>query len=135
MSMSWKFWSGGVRNDGRGSPNDLRCSFCNQPQDAVQRLIAGPAVFICNECLDVCNEIVADDRATTDARPGVQPLVIDGSPFEPELPCSLCGIVTIGAERLAIRERGVLCLGCLGEIEAALAENRFSDLHSSSDSE
>jgi ATP-dependent Clp protease ATP-binding subunit ClpX len=37
----------------------LRCSFCNKDQDAVRRLIAGPKVFICDECVEVYNEIVA----------------------------------------------------------------------------
>jgi ATP-dependent Clp protease ATP-binding subunit ClpX len=43
-------------------PETLRCSFCGKSQDAVRRLIAGPAVYICNECIDICNEIIADDH-------------------------------------------------------------------------
>ena len=39
----------------------LRCSFCNKSQNDVKKLIAGPAVFICDECVDVCNEIISDD--------------------------------------------------------------------------
>ena len=39
----------------------IRCSFCGKTQDAVQRIIAGPAVYICNECIDVCNNIIDDD--------------------------------------------------------------------------
>ena len=39
----------------------LRCSFCNKSQNDVKKLIAGPTVFICNECVDVCNEIISDD--------------------------------------------------------------------------
>ncbi len=39
----------------------LRCSFCNKSQDEVQKLIAGPSVYICNECIDLCNEIIADE--------------------------------------------------------------------------
>jgi ATP-dependent Clp protease ATP-binding subunit ClpX len=40
----------------------LRCSFCNKDQNDVRKLIAGPTVFICDECVDVCNDIMADDR-------------------------------------------------------------------------
>ncbi len=40
----------------------LRCSFCNNDQNDVRKLIAGPTVFICDECVDVCNDIIADDR-------------------------------------------------------------------------
>ena len=39
----------------------LRCSFCNKGQNDVKKLIAGPTVFICDECVDVCNEIISDD--------------------------------------------------------------------------
>jgi len=41
----------------------LRCSFCNKSQNDVKKLIAGPTVFICDECVDVCNEIISDDIA------------------------------------------------------------------------
>ena len=37
----------------------LNCSFCGKGKDAVIRLIAGPGVYICNECIDLCNEILA----------------------------------------------------------------------------
>lgn len=39
----------------------LACSFCGKRQDQVQRLIAGPGVYICAECVGLCNEILADD--------------------------------------------------------------------------
>ena len=41
---------------------NLRCSFCNRHEDDVQKLIAGPEVFICDECVGTCNDILADDR-------------------------------------------------------------------------
>ena len=40
----------------------LRCSFCNKDQNDVRKLIAGPTVFICDECVEVCNDIIADDN-------------------------------------------------------------------------
>lgn len=39
----------------------LRCSFCGKPQDQVRRLIAGPNVYICNECIDLCQEIIEEE--------------------------------------------------------------------------
>jgi ATP-dependent Clp protease ATP-binding subunit ClpX len=45
-----------------GDNEILRCSFCNKDQNDVRKLIAGPTVFICDECVDVCNDIIADDR-------------------------------------------------------------------------
>ena len=49
---------------GTGENETLRCSFCNKDQNDVRKLIAGPTVFICDECVDVCNDIIADDRRT-----------------------------------------------------------------------
>src|ERR687893_2504423 len=44
-------------------PDDtLRCSFCGKSQNEVKKLIAGPTVYICNECIDICNEIITDDQ-------------------------------------------------------------------------
>ena len=39
-----------------------RCSFCGKSQDQVAKLIAGPGAFICNECVELCNEIIDDDN-------------------------------------------------------------------------
>ena len=41
----------------------LRCSFCGRAQKAVAKLIAGPGVYICDECLDLCDEIIAEEQA------------------------------------------------------------------------
>lgn len=43
------------------SESELRCSFCNKPQHEVRKLIAGPHVYICNECVETCNEILMED--------------------------------------------------------------------------
>jgi len=47
----------------------LRCSFCGKSKDAVRKFISGPSVYICNECIALCNEILAEDeeREVTDA--------------------------------------------------------------------
>lgn len=47
----------------------LRCSFCNKDQNDVRKLIAGPTVFICDECIDVCNDIIADDSRVANKSP------------------------------------------------------------------
>ena len=39
----------------------LHCSFCGKSQDEVKKLIAGPSVYICNECVDLCNEIIEEE--------------------------------------------------------------------------
>jgi len=43
----------------------LRCSFCSKSQNEVKKLIAGPTVYICDECVEVCNEIIEDDVVTS----------------------------------------------------------------------
>jgi ATP-dependent Clp protease ATP-binding subunit ClpX len=40
---------------------DLFCSFCGKNQKEVKKLIAGPAVYICNECVQLCHEIIEDE--------------------------------------------------------------------------
>ena len=48
----------------RESSSDLlRCSFCNKTQREVRKLIAGPNVYICDECVDICLDIITEDRA------------------------------------------------------------------------
>ncbi len=46
----------------RPTDETLRCSFCGKSQNEVKKLIAGPTVYICNECIDICNEIITDDQ-------------------------------------------------------------------------
>ena len=51
-----------------GSEKLLYCSFCGKSQHEVKKLIAGPSVFICDECIELCNDIIRDEVAT-DANP------------------------------------------------------------------
>jgi ATP-dependent Clp protease ATP-binding subunit ClpX len=45
-----------------GESSDLiKCSFCAKGQKQVKKLIAGPSVYICDECIDLCNDIIADE--------------------------------------------------------------------------
>ncbi|MDM0042118.1 ATP-dependent Clp protease ATP-binding subunit ClpX [Variovorax sp. J22G21] len=46
---------------GSSSEKTLYCSFCGKSQHEVKKLIAGPSVFICDECIDLCNEIIRDE--------------------------------------------------------------------------
>ena len=49
-----------------GSEKNLYCSFCGKSQHEVKKLIAGPSVFICDECIDLCNDIVRDELPNTE---------------------------------------------------------------------
>src|SRR5216684_599047 len=48
------------------SNEQLLCSFCGKSQRQVKKLIAGPGVYICDECIDLCNEIIEEELADAD---------------------------------------------------------------------
>ena len=50
-----------------GKEGKLYCSFCGKSQKEVKKLIAGPTVYICNECIELCNEIIAEEDAKEDS--------------------------------------------------------------------
>src|ERR1700693_2009647 len=52
-----------------GNGDVLRCSFCNKSQRDVKKLIAGPTVYICDECVDICLDIIAEDRVLETQNP------------------------------------------------------------------
>ncbi|MDB4948956.1 MAG: clpX [Gemmatimonadetes bacterium] len=61
------------------SDKHLRCSFCGKSKDSVKRFISGPSVYICNECISLCNEILAEEEikeATSAATPVPAPAEI-----------------------------------------------------------
>ena len=65
--------------DKKGGPEKLLyCSFCGKSQHEVKKLIAGPSVFICDECIDLCNDIVRDDAAPEDVGKATRDLPIPG---------------------------------------------------------
>jgi len=52
--------------DGKGDGKLLYCSFCGKSQHEVRKLIAGPSVFICDECVDLCNDIITEELQEKD---------------------------------------------------------------------
>ena len=63
---------------------DLVCSFCGKSQDEVKKLIAGPTVYICDECIELCNDIIAEEfekeeasRATRIPKPAEIKAILD----------------------------------------------------------
>jgi ferredoxin len=115
----------------------LQCSLCNKTQEHVRQLIAGPSVFICGECVQVCNEIIADEArfsrardgiaAVADVKDGAEPHQIPDVPLSgPAVRCALCRLPTPVEHGVLIPNRGVLCPGCIGEIEATVTERKQS---------
>ena len=104
----------------------LRCSFCNKSQRDVRKLIAGPQVYICDECVDICVDILAEDRRevpdhTPPGHVGYGPTT---SLHLQLTSCSLCHQPAPPEHMVAIHSRGALCPGCIGAIEAAVAAER-----------
>jgi ATP-dependent Clp protease ATP-binding subunit ClpX len=82
--------------DKKGSTTEknLFCSFCGKSQHEVKKLIAGPSVFICDECIDLCNDIVRDELATTTVTEGAK----EGLPTPLDIKTNLDNYV-IGQEK------------------------------------
>ena len=68
-----------------GGEKLLYCSFCGKSQHEVRKLIAGPSVFICDECIELCNDIIRDEVSeATDA---------DGTRSSLPTPREICAIL------------------------------------------
>jgi ATP-dependent Clp protease ATP-binding subunit ClpX len=79
---------------GSSAEKTLYCSFCGKSQHEVKKLIAGPSVFVCDECIDLCNEIIRDELPAS-PEPKVDPNEL---PTPHDIKSNLDGYV-IGQER------------------------------------
>ena len=64
-----------MADDSRGRGEDgklLYCSFCGKSQHEVRKLIAGPSVFICDECVELCNDIIREELEDRSERSGTK---------------------------------------------------------------
>jgi hypothetical protein len=94
----------------------LRCAFCDKLQHKVQELIAGPRVFICNECVEVCNDILADARRFTGGGPRPE----DPLAWPNAIPCTLCHVRLQPDDGIIIADnRGTLCIDCVKAVAMA----------------
>ena len=71
---------------GSSSEKVLYCSFCGKSQHEVKKLIAGPSVFICDECIELCNDIIRDEVPASEADPKTAKSEL---PFPSEIKASL----------------------------------------------
>ena len=55
-----------MARDGSNKEKSVRCSFCNKAQSEVRTLVAGPGVYICDECISLCQTIVTSEAGDTD---------------------------------------------------------------------
>jgi hypothetical protein len=106
---------------------DQRCSFCGKAPPAVGKLIAGPTVFICDECVDVCVDVLTADRDLQQAEVSATDLQrtgVAGLLRERAVACALCGNVDLPNGMLAVGDRGILCGECADAVEDALAQGK-----------
>ncbi len=95
----------------------LRCSFCSKSQRDVAKLIAGPSVYLCNECLEICNQILAEDQVLEPgAGAGSEAVSILDAPLDVPIRCSLCQMHWPRESCVAFPDRGWLCLGCVDTV-------------------
>ena len=67
-----------MTKDKSNNKNTLYCSFCGKSQHEVKKLIAGPTVFICDECVELCMDIIKEENKTNNQK-------IDGIPSPVEI--------------------------------------------------
>ena len=78
---------------------DVRCSFCGRMQDEVKRLIAGPNAYICNECVNICAELIEEEMENAE---NTERFALDGDlPTPAEMKAALDQYV-IGQDRAKI---------------------------------
>ena len=96
------------------------CSFCRKTAEDVQKLIAGEGVAICDECVDVCVDIIKDSEnaVATDVQGGDSASQPRPS-SETVLACTLCRMPFALDEMLLIEGMGALCHPCVSHVRAA----------------
>ena len=80
-----------ANNSGSDSKNTLYCSFCGKSQHEVRKLIAGPTVFICDECVELCMDIIREETKSAGLKSG------DGVPTPSDI-CKVLDDYVIGQE-------------------------------------
>jgi ClpX C4-type zinc finger protein len=123
-------WGRRQRGGAAGEPDDLHCSFCRKSVKDLRKLIAGPGVWICDQCVDVCVDIIAHDRqANSDGAPpeSMAPLgVWDQKWPASDAWCSFCRKEADLETALVIENRALLCHPCVDAIAQAAATARGS---------
>jgi hypothetical protein len=100
----------------------LQCSFCGKTQDQVRTLIAGPKVYICDECIDLCDELVAEKAAQEVRQPERRPVEEQGESVAGTPLCLVCRLPRGLAEVVFVPALGPVCTICSAAIRAATEE-------------
>jgi len=122
MKISWRLTA---KDEAAVKDGALRCSFCTKAQEEVAKLIAGPEVYICNECVQVCQVIIEEETHVQEHHEQERRT----DEYAP-VACSLCGVLTPSSSALLLENRGLLCPVCLEAIQAAVSARDERDLDS-----
>ena len=105
-------WRGVVRR-GKGEPGMLlKCSFCGKQQKQVKKLIAGPGVYICDECTRKADRVIATGQAAATPLSAMKSVGEDDDALRAK--CSFCGKRRHQVPGLAVAARVTICTECLG---------------------
>jgi len=125
------------RDDGHGN---LQCSFCGKSQKEVKKLIAGPTVYICDECIGLCNDIIAEEVERDDSRATGAPLpkpaeikaILDEYVIGQERAKKVLSVAvhnhykridsTVGGDDVELSKSNILLLGPTGSGKTLLAQ-------------
>jgi hypothetical protein len=112
---------------------NLRCSFCGKHQREVRKLIAGPTVYVCDECIKLCNEIIAEEAERGDLPP------VEAAPrpkrerevdkSRQTLCCSFCGKHQREVRKLIAGPTVYICDECIGLCNDIIAEEIDREEH------
>ena len=94
-------------NFGEGNKGKMKCSFCGKTQEQVRKLVAGPGVYICDECVKLCDEIVEEevnDNEPVELRELPKPREIYDVLNLGELDCSVAIITNARSEKLGKKD-------------------------------
>jgi late competence protein required for DNA uptake (superfamily II DNA/RNA helicase) len=99
-------------HDAATAKQRIRCSFCAKPGSEVEKVIAGPGVYICNECVDLCQEIIRDERLKPmePTEPKAQLAAWDESMTDEQILDLLPRIAAVGGQTEASLQRLVTIL-------------------------
>ena len=94
----------------------FRCSFCNKSQKEVRTLVAGPTVYICDECIRICFQVLNPEKeAEVSSSTSVAADVA--------VTCSLCRLVALPACAVILPGRAPLCSPCATAVAEAVGKN------------
>lgn len=124
----------------KDSNEDLTCSFCGKGQDEVKKLIAGPSVYICDECIHLCNEIIAEEYSQDTDEAGIKGLpkpveiksILDEYVIEQDRPKKILSVAVhnhykrintkMNMEGVEIQKSNILLIGPTGSGKTLLAQ-------------